>query len=103
MRKKFEDVDNCIMSTLIKPSVSLYSSELVSEISTLGECDVKLKFKDFECISTVIVAKNLAYECLLGMNVLTKWPAMREAIKIMAKVSGNNQIKYFETQPKITR
>ena len=40
MRKKF-DGDNSIITTLIKPSVSLYSSELVSEISTLGECDVK--------------------------------------------------------------
>ena len=92
MRKKFND-DNSIKPTLIKPSVNLYSSELVSVISTLGECDVKLKFKDFECLSTVIVATNLAYECLLGMNVLTKWPAMREAIEIMAKVSGYDQIK----------
>ena len=40
MRNKF-DGDSSIITTLIKPSVSLYSSELVSEISTLGECDVK--------------------------------------------------------------
>ena len=44
-----------IISTLIKSSVSLYSSELVIEISSLGVCDVKFKFKDFELLSTLIV------------------------------------------------
>ena len=38
-----------------------------------------------------------------GNDLITKWRAMREAIEIMAKVSGNDHIKHFESQPKVTR
>ena len=49
----------------------------------MDECDVKLAHEEFQCITTVILAKGLAHECLIGMNVLVQWPAMKEAIRIL--------------------
>ena len=54
-------------------------------MATSGECDVKLEHDDFQCITPVIVAKGLAHECLIGMNVLIRWPAMKEVIRLLLK------------------
>ena len=46
---------------------------------------MKLEKDEFKCISPVIVAKGLAHECLIGINVLVRWPVMKEAISALLK------------------
>ena len=46
---------------------------------------MKLEHDYFQCITPVIVAKGLARECLIGMNVLVRWLAIREAIRVLLK------------------
>ena len=58
------------------------------------ECDVKLEHEDFQCITTVIVEKGLANECLIGMNVLVRWPAMMEANRLLLKRQPKDERDY---------
>ena len=39
-------------------------------MATAGEFNVNMEHEEFKCITPVIVAKDLAHECLIGMNVL---------------------------------
>ena len=80
MSKTFKEGDSTTKSEIKKSSVSLYSCEAESAVSTIGECVVLLEHRGSNCVSSVIVAKNLAHECLLGMNVLTKWPVTKDEI-----------------------
>ena len=88
-----------------KSKLKLFSCEKEQAVATSGECDVRLEHEDFECITPVIVANGLAQECLVGMNVLVKWPAMKEAIRVLLKRrpesdSNNNSLSL---KPKIAR
>ena len=42
----------------------------LKQLATLGECDVLLRHEQFMYVSPVIVAVDLAPDCLFGMNVL---------------------------------
>ena len=64
MSKTFDEGGFSNKSELIKSSVSLYSCEAESAVSTMGECDVILEHKGSKCVTSVIVAKKLAHECL---------------------------------------
>ena len=64
-----------------------------------------MEHEDFQCITPVIVAKGLAHECLVSLNVLVKWPAIKEAIRVLLKrrpedESNNNSLS---RNPKIAR
>ena len=54
-------------------------------MNTMGECDVLIKHKEFQCLSPVIIAEDLAHDCLIGMDVLVMWPTMRDAIDVLMK------------------
>ena len=43
---------------------------------------MKLEPDEFQCITSVTV---LAHECLIGMKMLVRWPAMKEAIRVLLK------------------
>ena len=92
-----------LSSGLKKTSVALFSCESNGAIETLGECDVKLIHADFQCISPVIVASNLAHDCLIGMNVLTKWPTMNNAINVLRRVKINKIDSNFNPSLTSTR
>ena len=106
MSKTFKEGDSTTKSEIKKSSVSLYSCEAESAVSTIGECVVLLEHRGSNCVSSVIVAKNLAHECLLGMNVLTKWPVTKDAIEVLLTASGNkanDKYKCLDTNVKAVR
>ena len=72
MSKTFDEGGSSKKSDLKKSSLSLYSCEAESAVSTIGECVVLLEHRCSNCVRSVIVEKNLAYDCLLGMNLLIK-------------------------------
>ena len=67
MGVEFEENKSLVKSNLKKSSVKLFSCEVDKALETLGECDVMLRHDQFQCISPVIVAVDLAHDCL---NVL---------------------------------
>ena len=83
MGREFEEEGNIISSIIRKSKLKLFSCERDQAVATSGEYDVKLEHDDFQCITAVIVAKGLAHECLVDMNVLVRWPAMKEAIRVL--------------------
>ena len=85
MDREFEEERKCIISVVRKSKLKLFSCERDQAVATSGQCDKKLEHDDFQCITPVIVAKGLAHECLIGMNVLVRWPAMKEAIRLLLK------------------
>ena len=106
MDKKFDDGNLYVQTSLGKTSISLYLCEAESAVSTIGECNVLIIYKGSMCVSSVNVAKNLAHDCLLGMNVLTKWPGTKDAIEVLLKASGNKTYEghtRFNTNAKATR
>ena len=91
MDREFEEEGNSVSSSIRKSKLKLFSCERDQVVATSGECDVKLKHHDFQCITPVIVAKGLANECLIGMNVLVRWPAMKEAIRVLLNRQPENE------------
>ena len=47
--------------------------------------NVKLEYDKFKCVTPVIVVKGLSHECLIGMNVLVRWPILKDAITVLLK------------------
>ena len=105
MGVEFEENKIKIKSNLKKSTVKLFSCEVDKALETLGECDVMLKHDQFQCISPVIVAVDLAHDCLIGMNVLVLWPTMRDAIEVLLKARqhNSNDNRKFESDSKATR
>ena len=81
--REFEEEGNIVSSIIRKSKLKLFSCERDQAVAMSGECDVKLEHEDFQCITMVIVAKGLAHEWLIGMNVLLRWPAIKEAISVL--------------------
>ena len=105
MGVEFEENKIKMKSNLKKSTVKLFSCEVDNALETLGECDVMLKHDQFQCISPVIVAVNLANDCLIGMNALVLWPTMRDAIEVLLKARqhNSNDDRKFESDSKATR
>ena len=91
MDSEFEEGANSVSSSIRKSKLTIFLSD--QAVTTSGECDVKLEHDDFHCITPVIVAKGLAHECLIGMNVLVRWPAMIEAIRVLLKSQPKDESK----------
>ena len=106
LEKSFSE-ENIAISGLKKTSVfktfALFSCESNGTIETLCEFDVKLIHADFQCISPLIVTSNLAHDCFIGMNVLTKWPTMNNAINVLRKVKLNKNDTNFNLNLTSTR
>ena len=83
MDREFEEEGNRVSSVVRNSKLKLFSCQRNQAVATSGECDVKLEHDDFQGIRPVIVEKRLAHECLIGMNVLVRWPAMKEAIRVL--------------------
>ena len=54
-------------------------------MATTDNCEVNLENEDFQCVTQVIVANGLVHNCLIGMNILVCWPAMKETIDVLLK------------------
>ena len=90
MDREFEEEGNRVSSLVRKSKLKLFSCERDQAVTTLGECNVKLEHDEFQCIIPVIVAKGLAHEYLIGMNVFVRWPVMKEAIRVLLKRPPEN-------------
>ena len=62
MEEAFEDNKMKVKSILKNSTVKLFSCEVNKALDTLGECDVMMKHDQFQCISSVIVAVELAHD-----------------------------------------
>ena len=71
-------------------------------MNTMGECDVLIKHKEFQFLSPVIKAVDLAHDCLIGMNVLVMWPTMRYAIDVLMKARLSDEEKNSRFEPDST-
>ena len=71
-------------------------------MNTMGECDVLIKHKEFQCLSPVIIAVDLAHDCLIGMNLLVMWPTMRDAIHVLIKARLSDEKKNSRFEPDST-
>ena len=85
MDREFEEEGTIVSSAIRKSKLKLFSCKRDHAVAISGECDVKLEKDEFKCITPVIVAKGLAHECLIGMNVLVRWPILKEAISALLK------------------
>ena len=85
MGEDFEENQVVQKSNLKNLSIKLFSCEVDKALATLGECEVFLRHEQFMCVSPVIVAVDLAHDCLIGMNVLVLWPTMKDAIDVLMK------------------
>ena len=105
MDEEFIDQKSKLKSNIKETSIKLFSCEVDKALNTLGECDVMLRHDQFNCISPVIVAVDLAHDCLIGMNVLVLWPKMRNAIDVLLKVrlQSKNADPKFETDNQAKR
>ena len=105
MSEEFIDQQLTVKSNLKATSIKLFSCEVDKALKTLGECDVMLRHDQFNCISPVIVAVDLAHDCLIGMNVLVLWPTMRNAIEVLlkARLQSANVDPKFESDTQATR
>ena len=105
MGEEFIDQQSTVKSNLKSTSIKLFSCEVDKSLNTLGECDVMLRHDRFNCISPVIVAVDLAHDCLIGMNVLVFWPTMRNAIEVLlkARLQSTNVDPKFESDTQATR
>ena len=91
MDREFEEEGNRVSSVVRKSKLKLFSCKSDKAVGTSVECDVKLEHEDFQYITPVIVVKGLAHECLIGMNVLVRWPAMKEAIRVLLKRQSESE------------
>ena len=105
MGEELIDQKSKVKSNLKETSIKLFSCEVDKALNTLGECDVMLRHDQFNCISPVIVAVDLAHDCLIGMNVLVLWPKKRNAIDVLLKVrlQSKNADPKFEADTQATR
>ena len=105
MGEEFIDQKSKVKSNLKETSIKLFSCEVDKALNTLGECDVMLRHDQFNCISPVIVAVDLAHDCLIGMNVLVLWPTMRNAFDVLlkARLQSKNANPKFEADTQATR
>ena len=104
MGEEFEENSVVLKSNLKIPSVKIFSCEIDKAMDTLGQCDVLLKHDKFECVSPVIVAVDLAHDCLIGMNVLMLWPTIREAIEVLMRANTvKDKIVLFDPDSRTTR
>ena len=85
MEREFEKGENSVSIYIRKSNLKLFSCKKDQAVATSGECDVKLKHDDFKCITPVILAKGLAHECMIGMNMFVRWLAMKEERRVLLK------------------
>ena len=88
---EFVEKGNRVTIAIRKSKLELFSCEREQAVATSCECDVKLEHDYFQCITPVIIAKGLAHECLVSMSVLVRWPAMKEAIRVLLKRQPENE------------
>ena len=62
-----------------------------------GECDVKIENDKFQCLTPVIGVQGLAHLCLIGMNILGRWPTIKEAIRVL--INSSQKDKKSITEP----
>ena len=100
-----EEAGISVSSELRKSKIKLFSCEKEQAVATAGECDVKLEHEEFRCVTPVIVAMGLAHECLIGMNVLVRWPTMKEAIRVLTQNGqhARREVEGLSHDPKIAR
>ena len=85
MGDEYED-NNFIVKVHVKnSSIIFFSCEAVEAMNTICECHVLIKHKEFQCLSPVIIAVDLAHDCLISMNVLVMWSTMSDAIDVLMK------------------
>ena len=62
-------------------------------MNTMGECDVMIKQKEFQCLRPVIIAVDPAHDCLIGINVLVILAKMRDVIDVLMKARLSDKEK----------
>ena len=100
---EFEYDGRLVSSVLKKLKIKLFSCEKDQAIATTGECEVMLEHVDFKSVTQVIVANGLAHDCLIGMNILVRWPAMKEAIGVLLQNERMTERGVVSEDPKIAR
>ena len=65
MGEEFIDQQSTVKSNLKRNSIKLFFCEVNKALNTFRECDVMLRHDQFICISPVIVAVDLAHDCLI--------------------------------------
>ena len=103
LAKEFEDDGKRVSSTLRKSKIKLFSCEKDQAVATTGECEIRLEHDDFQCVTQVIVASGLAHDCLIGMNILVRWPAMKEAIGVLLQNEKMSEMQMCSDNTKIAR
>ena len=83
MDREFEEEGTIESSAICKSKLKLFSCKRNQAVA--GECDGKLDNDKIKCITPYISAKGLAHEFLIGMNVLVRWPILKEAISALLK------------------
>ena len=109
MGDEYEDEQKKVKSHLKNSSIKLFSCEADQVMNTIVECNVMIKHREFQCLSDhtspVIIAVDLAHDCLIGMNVLVMWPTMRDAIDVLmkARIGDNERNPRFKSDSTATR
>jgi hypothetical protein len=105
MGNEYEDNQQKVKSNLKNSSIKLFSCEADQVMKTMGECNVIIKHKEFQCLSPVIIAVDLAHDCLIGMNVLVMWPTMKNAIDVLmkARIGEEDNDSRFKSDSTATR
>ena len=62
MGDEYEDNKLKLKVDLKISSIKLFSCEAEQAMNTMGECDVMIKHKEFQCLSRVIIAVDLAHD-----------------------------------------
>lgn len=68
---------------------SLKSCSVDGNLSIIGKIFESISHQDY-CESNVefIVCRELEHECIIGLDVLSKWPKMRKALELMLSACG---------------
>ncbi|RNA28342.1 hypothetical protein BpHYR1_042786, partial [Brachionus plicatilis] len=73
-----------------------------SGLDVLGKTYVEFRIGDFAVLTFIIVVKNLVMDCLLGMDVLPKFPFFKQPIDQL-KQTAQIMTNKLTTHPKFYR
>ena len=85
LASEFEDDGKRVSSALRRSKIKLFACEKHRAVAMSGECDLKIEKEEFQWVSKSNGASGLAHDCLIGMNILVRWPTMKEAISVSMK------------------
>jgi hypothetical protein len=78
----------------LKPvTFNITSCETDKQLWVLGSFRCRVTVNDFDELCEFVVVKNLAQECLFGMNILIAWPDMRRALILMLRACNKDAVE----------